>query len=54
MEDFFICERKLFFLVSGFDATGANSSFYAIDLLALQIDLKFSQGFDIGMTDRVT
>jgi hypothetical protein len=55
LEDFLIfTKRKLFFFIGCFDATGADLSFCAVNFLALQIDLEFSQGFDIGMADRVT
>ena len=47
-------QRKLFFFVGCFDAAGADFGFYASNFLALQVDLEFSQGFDIGMADRVT
>lgn len=46
-------KRKLFFFVGGFDAAGADLGFVSVNFFALQIDLKFSQGFDIGMTDGV-
>jgi hypothetical protein len=53
-EDFLIFTKKsLFFFVGSFNATGADSGFCAINLLALQVDLEFSQGFDIGMTHSV-
>jgi hypothetical protein len=54
-EDFlFFKKRKLFFFVRCFDAAGADSGFRAVNFFALQIDLKFSQGFDIGMAHSVT
>ena len=54
MEDFLYSQKKnLFFFVAGFDAAGADFGLYAVNFLALEVDLEFSQGFDIGMAHSV-
>ncbi len=54
LEDFLISQKKsLFFFIGSFNATGTDSCFGTINFLALQINLKFSQGFNIGMTHGV-
>ena len=45
---------SLFRFGSGFDATGANSLSVAVNFFGLQVDLKSSKRFDLGMADLVS
>ena len=44
----------LLFFVGRFQTFSANLLPLSIDFFRLKIDLKFSQGFDVGMADLVT